>query len=158
MVVWTFLGLPVLRASSRLGPPFIAVAARAGGGAGSHPRVIVDPAVDPYEPGAHLRVSGRGLTGPGALGGGAGRHAVSLAEGLSRRAPFDEAKATARRALEGARQAGEVAIVARANWLLGAIATELDPPAEAIEAYRGSCRDGPAARQRPRRRWSGSLS
>jgi tetratricopeptide (TPR) repeat protein len=68
------------------------------------------------------------------------RHSVSLAEGLSRRAPFDEAKATARRALEGARQAGEVAIVARANWLLGATATELDPPAvtEAIEAYRGT--------------------
>jgi class 3 adenylate cyclase/tetratricopeptide (TPR) repeat protein len=64
-------------------------------------------------------------------------HPVSLAEAYLVAHRFDEAKATARRALESARQAGEVAIVARANWLLGATATELDPPAvtEAIEAY-----------------------
>ena len=42
------------------------------------------------------------------------------------------------RALESARQAGEVGIVARASWLVGAAATALDSPAatEAIEAYR----------------------
>src|SRR5215831_7617610 len=68
MVVWTLSGRPGLRASSRPAPPFIAVPARAGGGAGSHPRVIVDPVVDPYEPWAHLRVAGRGLSGLGALG------------------------------------------------------------------------------------------
>jgi tetratricopeptide (TPR) repeat protein len=66
------------------------------------------------------------------------RRPVLLAEGYLVAHRFDEAKTTAARALEGARQAGEVAIVARASWLVGAAATALDPPAatEAIEAYR----------------------
>jgi len=61
-----------------------------------------------------------------------------LAEGYLVAHRFDEAKTTARRALEEARHAGEMAIVARASWLVGAAATALDPPAatEAIEAYR----------------------
>jgi class 3 adenylate cyclase/tetratricopeptide (TPR) repeat protein len=65
------------------------------------------------------------------------RHPISLAEAYLVAHRFDEAKATARRALEGARHAGEVAIVARAVWLLGTAATELDPPTatEAYEAY-----------------------
>jgi class 3 adenylate cyclase/tetratricopeptide (TPR) repeat protein len=66
------------------------------------------------------------------------RRPVLLAEGYLVAHRFDEAKATARRALEDARPAGELAIVARASWLVGAAATALDPPAatEAIEAYR----------------------
>ena len=66
------------------------------------------------------------------------RRPVLLAEGYLVAHWFDEAKTTAARALEGARQASEVAIVARASWLVGAAATALDPPAatEAIEAYR----------------------
>jgi tetratricopeptide (TPR) repeat protein len=63
---------------------------------------------------------------------------VLLAEGYLVAHRFDEAKTTAVRALEDARHGGEVAIVARASWLVGAVATALDPPAatEAIEAYR----------------------
>jgi tetratricopeptide (TPR) repeat protein len=66
------------------------------------------------------------------------RRPVMLAEGYLVAHRFDEARTTARRALEDARQVGEVATVARASWLLGAVATALDPPsvAEAIEAYR----------------------
>ena len=64
------------------------------------------------------------------------RNPVLLAEGYLVAHRFDEARTTARRALEDARQVGEVATVARASWLLGAAATALDPPAvaEAIEA------------------------
>jgi class 3 adenylate cyclase/tetratricopeptide (TPR) repeat protein len=66
------------------------------------------------------------------------RRPVLLAEGYLVAHRFDEATTTAARALEGARQAGEVGIIARASWLVGAAATALDPPAatEAIEGYR----------------------
>ena len=66
------------------------------------------------------------------------RRPVLLAEGYLVAHRFDEAKTTARRALEEARQAGEIGNVARASWLVGAAATALDPPAatEAIAAYR----------------------
>jgi len=66
------------------------------------------------------------------------RRPVMLAEGYLVAHQLDEAKTTARQALEEARQAGEVGIVARASWLVGAACTALDPPAatEAIEAYR----------------------
>ena len=68
------------------------------------------------------------------------RRPVLLAEGYLVAHRFDDAKTTARRALEEARQSGEIGIVARATWLVGAAATALDPPAatEAIEAYRGA--------------------
>jgi class 3 adenylate cyclase/tetratricopeptide (TPR) repeat protein len=66
------------------------------------------------------------------------RRPVLLAEGYLVAQRFDEAKTTAARALEDARQGGEVGNVARASWLVGAAATALDPPAgtEAIDAYR----------------------
>jgi tetratricopeptide (TPR) repeat protein len=66
------------------------------------------------------------------------QHPVMLAEGYLVAHRFDEAKRMASQALESARQAGEIGIVARASWLVAAVATALDPPAatEAIEAYR----------------------
>ncbi len=66
------------------------------------------------------------------------RRPVLLAEGYLVAHRFDEAKTTARRVLEDARQAGAVDVVARASWVVGAAATALDPPAatEAVEAYR----------------------
>jgi tetratricopeptide (TPR) repeat protein len=66
------------------------------------------------------------------------RRPVLLAEGYLVAHRFDEAKTTAHRALRDARQAGDVAVVARSSWLVGAAGTALDPPTatEAVEAYR----------------------
>jgi len=79
------------------------------------------------------------------------RRPVMLAEGYLIAYRFDEAKATARRALEEARQAGEIGIAARASWLVGAAATALDPPAaaEAFEAYRDAAATAEQTGMRP---------
>jgi len=65
------------------------------------------------------------------------RRRVSLAEAYLVAQRLHEAKTTARRAAEDARQAGEMAIVARATWVVAGAAA-LDPAAasEAAEAYR----------------------
>jgi tetratricopeptide (TPR) repeat protein len=74
-----------------------------------------------------------------------------LAEGYLVAHRFDEAKTTARRVLKDARQAGEVDVVARASWLVGAAATALDPPAatEAVEAYRDAAATAERISMRP---------